>query len=81
MDRHIRDEFIEDHPLLSSKYAFMAGCSVYLVLHKAVTRIKGGILKEEGGFSICNFLDVKGAFCNTSYQIICEEALNHCGKA
>ena len=47
------------------------------VLYAAIAKIEGEISKENGGYVIKTFLDIEEAYLRTSYQMICERALNH----
>jgi ribonuclease HI len=69
IDRYIRDEVLSANPLHSQQHAYRAGKSTETALHSAVSRIEEQI--EGKGFAVGAFLDIAGAFDNTSTEVIC----------
>lgn len=76
VDLHIRSGTLIDSPLHSYQFAYQAGKSTETALHHLVKKIERTYVAKE--IAICAFLDVEGAFDNTSYDSI-ERASNRKG--
>lgn len=72
VDRYIRDGALALTPVHHSQHAYQAGKSVETALHNLVHEIEQTLNKKEA--TLCVFLDVEGAFDNTSFDAICEAA-------
>ena len=69
MDRFLRDEILALQPLLPSQHAYQAGRSVETALHQLVVRVGKALDQQEIALGV--FLDIDGAFDNTSYDSMC----------
>lgn len=72
VDRHIRDGALACMPVQQSQHAYQTGKSVETALHDLVGEIEGALTRKEA--TLCVFLDVEGAFDNTSFDAICDAA-------
>ncbi|XP_015190396.1 PREDICTED: uncharacterized protein LOC107073922 [Polistes dominula] len=72
VDRFIRDAALARMPVQSSQHVYQAGKSVETALHGLVCEIEGALDRKES--MLCVFLDVEGAFDNTSFKAICGAA-------
>jgi ribonuclease HI len=68
IDRHIKDTTLTLKPLHKFQYAYQQGKSTEAALHHAVSKMEQTITNKEIG--IAAFLDIEGAFDNTSFEII-----------
>jgi hypothetical protein len=75
IDRFLRDESLTVMPLHPSQYEYQAGKSVEAALNHLVVRLEKGLDQQEKALVI--FLDIEGAFNNTSYDSICAALANH----
>ena len=75
VDRYIRDGPLRDHPLHLHQHAYLKGRSVETALHNLVCRIENVL--EHGLYGLGAFLDIEGAFNNTSFEQICLAAGRH----
>jgi hypothetical protein len=66
VDRHLRDEVLALKPLHPNQHAYQAGKSVETALHQLVVRIKKALDQQVAALGV--FLDIEGAFDNTSYD-------------
>ena len=71
MDKFIRDEILALKPLQPNQHVYQAGTSVEMVLHRLVVRVEKALDQQEIALGV--FLDVEGAFHNTSYDSMCAE--------
>lgn len=55
-----------EHPLATSQYAYREGISTETALHHMVGKVEEQL--EDKGYAIGVFLDIEGAFDNTSYE-------------
>ena len=69
MDRSLRDEILVHKPLHPDQHAYQAGKSVETVLHQLVVQVVKALDQQEIALSV--FLDIEGAFNNTSYDSMC----------
>jgi hypothetical protein len=72
MDRHIRDVLESNAPLHKNHFAYQPGKSTDTALHQLVTRIEKTL--DTKGIALGAFLDIEGAFDNTSYLSIIRSA-------
>jgi len=68
VDRFLRDEILAFKPLHPNQHAYQAGKSVETALHQLVVQVEKALDQQEIVFGI--FLDIEGAFNNTSYDIM-----------
>jgi hypothetical protein len=66
VDRFLRDEFLALKPLHPNQHAYQAGKSVETALHQLVVRVEKALDQQEIALGV--FLDIDGAFNNTSYD-------------
>jgi hypothetical protein len=64
MDLHIKEGPLKDYPLKPMQHAYLKGKSTETALHDLVYKIDGSVAQKE--FALGVFLDVEGAFDNTS---------------
>jgi len=69
VDRSIRDEILVHKPSHPNQHTYQAGKSVETVLHQLVARGEKGL--DQQGIALGVFLDIEGAFNNTSYDSMC----------
>jgi hypothetical protein len=67
-DLHIRTTTLVRNPLHKHQFAFQAGKSTVTALHNLVYKIEKSINSKEIALGV--FLDIEGAFDNTSYDSI-----------
>ena len=67
-DNYIRSEFLKELPLHKHQYAYQQGKSTETALHCLVTKIEKSLKYKET--AVCAFLDIEGAFDNTSFASI-----------
>lgn len=68
VDRHIRDGALKDRPISTCQHAYQAGRSTETALHSLVREVEGALNRKEA--ALCVFMDVEGAFDNTSFAAI-----------
>lgn len=68
LDRHIRDDVLINRPLHRDQYAYKAGSSTETALHVLVEKAEYAIASKE--VLMCTFMDIEGAFNNTSIESI-----------
>lgn len=68
LDRHIRDGVLVESPIHRGQYAYRAGVSTETALHHLVQRVEYVLENQE--VMLGAFLDIEGAFDNTSYEAI-----------
>jgi hypothetical protein len=75
MDRFLMDETLASQPLHPNQHAYQAGKSVETALHQLVVRIEKALDQQE--VALGAFLDIEGAFNNTSYDSMCRALAKH----
>jgi hypothetical protein len=68
VDRYLRDEVLTLKPLHPNQHAYQAGKSVETALHQLVVWVEK---------ALGVFLDIEGAFSNTSYDSMCTALSRH----
>jgi len=69
VDRFLRDEILVLRPLHPNQQTYQAGKSVETALHQLVVWVEKALDQQEIALGI--FLDIEGAFNNTSYNSMC----------
>lgn len=72
VDRRLKDEYLQMHPLHAQQHAYQAGRSTDTALHNVVMTIEKALNQQH--YALACFLDFEGAFSNCSYRDI-ERAL------
>lgn len=72
VERYIRDEVLNKIPLFTNQCAYQAGKSCELAIHKVVTKIENTLRSKETALG--TFIDIEGAFDNTSMESIAKAA-------
>ena len=75
MDRFIRDEILVLKPLHPNQHAYQAGKSVETALHQLLVQVEKALDQQEIALGV--FLDIEGAFNNTSYDSMCAALVRH----
>ena len=75
MDRFLRDEILALKPLHPNQHAYQAGKYVETALHQLVVWVEKALDQQEIALGI--FLDIEGAFNNTSYDSMCTALAKH----
>jgi hypothetical protein len=75
VDRYLRDKVLALKPLHSNQHAYEAGKSVETALHQLVVRVEKALDQQEVALGV--FLDIEGAFSNTSYDSMCTALSRH----
>jgi hypothetical protein len=75
VDRYIRDEIMVLIPLHPNQHAYQAGKSVETALHQLIVRVEKALDQQEIALGV--FLDIAGAFNNTSYDSMCTALARH----
>jgi hypothetical protein len=75
VDRFIRDEMAGTSPLHPNQHAYQAGKSTETALHQLVVRVEKVLDQKETALGV--FLDIEGAFNNTSYDSISAAMARH----
>lgn len=70
---HIRSNIIQRSPLDPSQHAYQAGKSTETALHELTSEIEDTLRNKEA--LLCSFIDIQGAFDNTKFEVIREQAL------
>ena len=68
LDLHIRCSLQGNNPLHPTQFAYIAGRSTEVALHKLVSKIERAFVSKN--IALCSFLDIEGAFDNTGYGSI-----------
>ena len=63
---HVQDEHMTRYPLPKNVYAYREGVSTESALHRIVYKIEKALAEKE--FALAVFLDIDGAFSNTSTE-------------
>jgi hypothetical protein len=66
VDLHVKEGPTKDYPLNPMQHAYLKGKSTKIALHDLVYKINGSLAQKE--FALSVFLDVEGAFDNTSFE-------------
>lgn len=74
VDKYIRDDVLDKAPLHRHQYAYQAGKSCELSLHELTHRIEKSLGNQEVALGV--FLDIEGAFDNTSFDSIRRAVVN-----
>jgi hypothetical protein len=69
VDRFLREEILVSLPLYPNQHAYQTGKSAETALHQLVVRTEKALDQREAALGV--FLDIEGAFNNTSYDPIC----------
>jgi hypothetical protein len=75
IDRSLTDEILTVMPLHPYQYTYQAGKSVETALHHLLVRTEKALDQQETTLGI--FLDIQGAFNNTSYDSNCAALAKH----
>jgi len=75
VDRFLRDEILALKPLHPNQHAYQAGKSVETALHQLVVQVEKALDQQEIALGV--FLDIEGAFNNTSYDTMCAALARH----
>jgi len=67
-DVSIRSTLFVEHPLQRTQHAYRAGRSTDTDIHHLKSRIEDSLTHKE--VSLCAFLDIQGAFDNTSHEVV-----------
>ena len=73
--RFLRDEILVLLPLHPNQHAYQAGKCVEMVLHQLMLWVEKALDQQEIALGI--FLDIEGAFNNTSYDSMCAALARH----
>lgn len=68
VDRFLRDRHLNEGTLSANQHAYRAGKSTESALHQLVSNIESSLLSKES--SLVSFIDIEGAFDNTSFNAI-----------
>jgi hypothetical protein len=74
-DLHIKEGSLRDYPLNPMQHAYLPCKSTGTELHDLVYKIDGSLAQKEFAFGV--FLDVEGAFDNTSFESMDDAASDH----
>jgi hypothetical protein len=75
VDRFLRDEILVSRPLHPNQHAYQAGKSVETALHQLMVWVEKALDQQEVSLGV--FLDIEGAFNNTSYDNMCTALVIH----
>jgi hypothetical protein len=75
VDRYLRDETLASSPLHPNQHAYQAEKSTEMALHQLMVQIEKVLSQRERVLGV--FLDIEGAFNNTSYDSICAVMARH----
>jgi hypothetical protein len=75
VDRYLRDEALAIVPLHPNHHAYQAGKSVETAFHPLVVRVEKALDQQE--IALGAFLDIGGAFNNTSYETMCDALVRY----
>jgi hypothetical protein len=68
VQRYIREGILHEEPLHRNQHAYQEGNSCKTALYQLVSKIEDSLASKE--IALCTFLDIEGAFDNTSYESI-----------
>ena len=74
IDRHIRRRVLSDTPLHRNQHAYQPGKSCETAIHQLVSRLEDSLDRRE--IALGAFLDIEGAFDNTSFASMISSARN-----
>lgn len=72
VDRFVRDTYLARRPLHKSQHAYRECRSTETALHQLTYDIEDGMSRS--GYSLVSFLDIEGAFDNTSFATVTKAA-------
>ena len=75
VDRFLRDEILSLKPLHPNQHAYQAGKYVEMAPHQLVVWVEKAPDQHEVALGV--FLDIEGAFNNTSYDSMCAALVRH----
>jgi ribonuclease HI len=75
VDRYIRENVLVSNPLHKYQYAYQPGKSTEAALHSLVSKLEKTLDHREVALTV--FLDIEGAFDNTSFDTIINSASTH----
>lgn len=75
MGLHVQQNFLKERPLHINQHAYRVGKSCDSALHQLVSRIEEAIEHKE--VALGTFLDIEGAFNNTTYDAMLKAAERH----
>ena len=75
VDRFLRNEILAIMPLDPNENAYQAGKSVEKSLHQLMVQVEMVLDLQETVLDV--FLDIEGAFNNTSYDSLCAALFKH----
>jgi hypothetical protein len=75
VDRYLRDEALAQVPLHPNEHAYQAGKSVETAFHQLLVWVEKTLDRQEAVLGV--FLDIVGAFNNTSYDTMCDALFRH----
>lgn len=75
IDKHIRSVVLAQKPIHSNQFAYQPGKSTEVALHHLVEKIEKTFDNKE--MALGAFLDIEGAFDNTSFGVIVDAARKH----
>jgi len=75
VDRFLRDETLVSKQLHPNQHTYQARNSVETALHQLVVRVEKALDQQEVALGV--FLDIEGAFNNTSYDSMCVALARH----
>ncbi len=73
VERYIRDKVLSGQPLHRNQHAYQAGRSCVTALSELVGKAEYSLANKE--IALCAFLDIEGAFDNTSHEVITANAI------
>ena len=76
LEQYIRSKCLSAFPISCNQHAYMKGKSTITAVHKLSATIEKAF--ESKQFCLTAFLDVEGAFDNTSYEVIQRALQTHC---
>lgn len=68
IDRHIREDVLENNPLHPNQYAYQTGKSCEEAIHELTSRAEAALENKE--IMLATFVDTEGAYDNTSFVSI-----------
>jgi len=73
--RFVRDEILAFMPKHPNQHAYQGGKSMETALHQLVVWVEKALDQQETALGV--FLDIEGAFNNTSYDSKCDDLFKH----
>lgn len=68
LDQHIREVYLKERPLNKDQFAYQPGKSTETAIHSLTSKIEKAL--ESKNIALCAFIDISGAFDNTSHKAI-----------